>query len=308
MTRDFAPMLAAKPAEGYKWQDFPWERGWLMSPKIDGVRVICHPELGAVTRSLKPVPNKHIREMLGKSLFRGLDGEVVLNWNDPKTFGQTVSAVMSHEGKPRFEFRVFDNINATDWSFETRLESFPRSILRDYYGEFSLGAVPHELIDTYEKFAAAEQNWLDQGFEGAMIRDPNGRYKFGRSTWKEKGLIKVKRYEDAEGRIVDWKPLMRNNNPQQRNELGYAERSSEASGLEPDWDRIGALVVEIVNGPFEGATVDVGSGFTDLERLDIRLDIDQIIHERRLLTFKYMPHGSKNAPRHPIYKGMRGNE
>jgi DNA ligase-1 len=291
MTKNFKPMLAAKPAEGYKWQEFPWERGWLMSP-----------------RSLKPVPNRYIREVLNRDEFVGLDGEIVMNWNDPKTFSQTVSAVMSHDGEPRFEFRVFDHIGEPRARFADRLMMAQAAAESVPVAGFIVAHVPHLQIENYEEFASAEQQWVDMGFEGAMIRDALGGYKFGRSTWKEKGLIKVKRYEDAEGRIVDWKPLMRNNNLAKRNELGYIDRSSEAAGLEPDWDRIGALVVEIINGEFEGATVDIGGGFTDLERLDIRLDIEELIAKRALLTFKYMPHGSKDAPRHPIFKGLRGAE
>ena len=36
-----------------------------------------------------------------------------------------------------------------------------------------------------------EERCLEQGYEGVMLRDPNGLYKFGRSTMREQGLIQV---------------------------------------------------------------------------------------------------------------------
>jgi len=38
-----------------------------VSPKLDGIRCLIHPELGPVSRKFKPIPNDHIRVSLGYS-------------------------------------------------------------------------------------------------------------------------------------------------------------------------------------------------------------------------------------------------
>ena len=43
---------------------------------------------------------------------------------------------------------------------------------------------------------------LNAGYEGLMLRDPNGIYKFGRSSVKENILLKVKEFMDDEAEII----------------------------------------------------------------------------------------------------------
>ena len=67
-------------------------------PKLDGIRVVI--KNGVVySRSLKPIPNKHIQ-----ALFRhldGLDGELIVgNPTAHDVFQKTTSGVMSKEGEP----------------------------------------------------------------------------------------------------------------------------------------------------------------------------------------------------------------
>ena len=46
---------------------------------------------------------------------------------------------------------------------------------------------------------------LKDGYEGLMLRDPNGVYKFGRSTVKENILLKVKDFMDDEAEIISFR-------------------------------------------------------------------------------------------------------
>jgi DNA ligase-1 len=59
------PMLACKDATGLK---FPL----LASAKIDGVRALVK-DGKVLSRSLKPIPNRHVQEMFGS--LEGADGE-----------------------------------------------------------------------------------------------------------------------------------------------------------------------------------------------------------------------------------------
>src|SRR5262245_35069587 len=78
----------------------------LVSPKLDGVRAI---RLGnrLVSRTLKDIPNKYVRNWCIEHLPEGLDGELLLrDWTAP--FSDVSSAIMSIEGEPDFVFAAFD--------------------------------------------------------------------------------------------------------------------------------------------------------------------------------------------------------
>jgi len=312
----FKPNLAASPPDEvpYDWRTFPFNNDglWLASPKIDGIRIVCHPTLGPVSRSLKPIPNAFIWQILQHSALKNLDGEVVLDWNDPRTFNRTQSAVMSRDGCPSFEYRVFDNIEAaTTCGFGVRLNDAQHVVdgLLDIEGLSAyVKMVPHVEIRSYEQFEAYEAEQLALGFEGVMLRHKAARYKFGRSTWREGGLIKVKRFEDAEGVIVDWEPLERNENEATLDNLGLQKRSSHKAGKVADDTRVGNFILRVLNGNFAGVLVSCGSGLTNGERLEYRTQVESWIKRGQLVTFKYQAHGSKDAPRLPIFKGLRANE
>lgn len=308
---NFKPNLAASPPEGYDWVNFPWESGmYLMSPKIDGIRVFCHPTLGPVSRTLKPIPNDYIRTYLSHPYLKWLDGEIVLNWEDPDAFNKTQSAVMSRDGQPTFEYRVFDHVETGDHcAFGLRLGDAGQAVIRaNDAGLTKVHFVNHFPILNYEQFDAQEKVYVERGFEGAMIRHKGGKYKMGRSTWKEQGLIKVKRFQDAEGEIIGWEPLERNENEATKDNLGHQVRSSHNAGMVIDDSLLGRFLLHVVTGRFAGVTVSCGSGLSVTQRHEYRLQIDSLIANHQLVTFKYQDHGSKDAPRMPIFKGFRAKE
>ena len=105
----FRPMLAAT-AEKLKDVKLPtWG-----SVKLDGIRceLIESPRTGrrlACSRSLKPIPNIHIRKTIEESnLPLGCEGELIVGEN----FQDTASAVMSVGGEPDFTYHIFDYIGA----------------------------------------------------------------------------------------------------------------------------------------------------------------------------------------------------
>ena len=94
----FRPLLAADATDA----DIRYPV--LASPKIDGIRCLIV-NGKAVTRSLKPIPNEHIRSMLEKYAPDGADGEIVVG----DSFNATTSAVMSRDGEPEFTYFIFDD-------------------------------------------------------------------------------------------------------------------------------------------------------------------------------------------------------
>ena len=50
--------------------------------------------------------------------------------------------------------------------------------------------VPQTPCFTEEEVLAKDKEYVDSGYEGLVIRDPNAPYKYGRSTVKEGYLLK----------------------------------------------------------------------------------------------------------------------
>ena len=131
-----------------------------------------------------------------------------------------------------------------------------------------------------------------------MIRDPNGKYKHGRSTTKEGGLLKIKRFEDDEAVVIGVEELMTNLNEQELDNLGHKVRSSKKEGLVPA-GKLGALIVKHKTfGEFK-----IGSGFTEDARVKLWRERDEL--KGRLAKFKYQPSGVKDKPRFPVFLGFR---
>ncbi len=285
----FKPMLAAN-ADLEKIK-FPV----LASPKYDGIRC-CVVGNQPLSRSLKPIPNNSVRNWLSR--FPNLDGELIVG--DPTAkdcFQRTTSAIMSKDGEPDFTFWVFDRIGCRDAPFYLRvnnLQNLPR-----------IEVVPHVVLNSLEDLEAYEAEHVALGWEGVMLRDPDGAYKFGRSTVREGGLLKVKRFVDAEATVVGVEERMHNDNEQKRNALGQAERSSHASGKRPAGD-LGALVVEMFwlgRGMPEYVKFNIGTGFTAAQREQFWSCQDSLIGS--IVKFKYQEAGSKDAPRIPVFLGFR---
>jgi DNA ligase-1 len=287
----FKPMLAGKA-------DLATLRYPVMgSVKLDGIRCLA---MGgrAMSRSMKPLPNRFIQAWFAENAERleGMDGELIVGRpNAPDAYNRTVSAVMREDGEPNFEFSVFDLWNQSGITYMTRL-----FILLDTAGP-RIGHVSQHSFHSLDEVENFERVCLEAGYEGVMLRDPNGPYKQGRSSTREGILLKLKRHLDAEARIVGFEEEMHNGNEAQTNELGRTKRSSHQEN-KTGKGTLGALIVEGVTA-FPGVRFNVGTGFDALERAvywDRRSDL-----MGKIVTFKYFPIGVKDAPRHPVFKGFR---
>ena len=281
------PMLAGS-AEGEL--RFPC----LVSPKLDGVRCLIIDGV-AMSRSLKPIPNEHVQKLFGKAEYNGLDGELIVgNATDDEVFQRTSSGVMSIKGEPNVFFHVFDDFIASG-GFRARFNGLKSRCK----GNKQLQVVQHDLIDSMESLLELEAELLALGYEGAMLRDPAGQYKYGRSTTKEGWLLKLKRFSDSEAEVIGFTQLMSNANEAKTNELGAKARSHKKAGMVPK-ELIGALQVRDVK---TGIEFEIGSGFTELERRSFWIGRHDLIG--KLVKYKSQPVGVKDKPRFPVFLGFR---
>lgn len=297
------PMLAAKATDEQLQALFKRGHSFLLSPKIDGIRaLVVNGQL--VSRTMKPIRNTYTQQLFGRPELEGLDGELVVGnpW-DKNLMQQTSSGVMSYGGRPNVHFCVFDYWNKPNQNFRDRINN-AHFLTMTLDPQERVSAVPHYDTLSYNDMLKDEELSLLKGYEGVMLRHPNGSYKQGRSTLREAGLVKVKRFEDSEADVIGFEPLFRNLNSATLDERGYTKRSSANDGKVAD-DLLGAL---IVRDRQSGITFSIGSGFTERQRYDLWEARDNDLVGRIVKYKSFKNAGVKIAPRHPIFLGFRDLE
>lgn len=285
------PMLAVK-AEVDDLNSYPY----VVSRKYDGVRCIIKDGV-ALSRTLKPIPNKYIQSVLGRSELNGLDGELIVGEPNAKdVFQKTTSGVMSVDGEPDFKYYVFDMWNQTV-AYPTRY-----NILKALVNEVNhpnLVALDYTTVDNLEELVTFEETTLAQGYEGIILRMPYTLYKYGRSTLREGSLLKLKRFKDAEAVVVDFEELMHNDNEAAVNALGLTERSAHKDNKRSA-GVLGAFVCQDID---TGVKFSIGTGFTAEQRKDFWDNRWNLIN--KIVKYKFFEVGVKKAPRFPVFLGFR---
>lgn len=287
----FKPMLAAQA--NLMLIDYPA----VVSPKIDGLRCII---VGGVpvTRSLKPIRNLQIYKTLVGIPFI-LDGELVAAGGN---FQQSTTAVMKSDAETPWEFHIFDVIDPNKLAplpFLERYRSLKEIFETENLPEECL-LLEHTVVHSKEDLEEVHRQHIADGFEGTMVRDPQGTYKFGRSTAKEGTLVKLKQFSDAEATIIGVEELMHNDNEAVTNALGHLERSSHKENKRPS-GMLGAFVLQSLEDP--SITFKCGTGLTEDQRVQYWTEQEGLIG--KLLKYKFFDHGIKSAPRHPVFLGFR---
>ena len=262
------------------------------SPKLDGIR--CSIVNGqALSRTLKPIPNKFITLCLSQSNLTGLDGELIVGSPTSKTcYTDSVSNVMRHEGEPDFTYYVFD-IHNIQSKYAARYAELQRRLSATVW----IKTLEQKLIHTEADMLEYEAAKVAEGYEGIILRSPDAPYKFGRSTVNEGFMLKVKRFTDQEFQVVGFEERMHNGNEATVNELGRTKRSSHQENKSGRGD-LGALVLK--HGDI---TFNCGTGFDDALRTEIWENKSKYIG--KLAKVKHFEVGAKNAPRHPVFLGFR---
>ncbi len=289
------PMLAvSSPSEGLT---FPL----MYSAKLDGVRCVIEGGV-AKSRKLEEIPNRYVQHMLGGPWLEGLDGELCVGapYAD-NVFTQTMSGVMSYGGEPDFTFYVFDFWNGPEsmgygTRYLTLLDAFQR---QPYVSHPRLQLLEHTVVNSMDELTAAQEDHIERGYEGLILRDPDGPYKHGRSTAKQGWMMKLKRFTTGEARVIGVVEMMHNENELLDSALGLAKRSTAQSGLVPA-GVLGALTVVDCesNVPFS-----IGSGFSAQERLELWQQQSHVLG--RVVKYKHFEIGVKTAPRFPTFLGFR---
>jgi len=269
MTQFIKPMLASARTDTQLKDLFKAGGTFYAYPKLDGVRATI--QGGRVlSRSLKPIHNHYIQKCLGHEKLDGLDGELIIGAaNDKDVFKKTSANVRRIEGEPDFSFYVFDHIGLSG-SLEKR-----SAYLQQFEGQAHIKILPFTKLSTYADLQAYEDDSLKAGYEGVILRNKKSIYRSGRST-RDNAMVKIKRFNDAEAKIIDHQPLKENGG------------------------KLGAFLCEELNS---GVQFSVGTGFSDQERTHLWQIRNRLCGQ--IIKYKYFEIGMDRAPRHPVFLGFR---
>jgi DNA ligase-1 len=289
----------------------------IASPKLDGLRGLIHIE-GLRSRSMKPFTNVATVDTFSIPEFLGFDGELVVGSPTAKdVFIKSTSGLRTTINNPGAVFYVFD-LHSTEGAFidrwkilSQRVESLPEHL------KSRVVLLEQRWIENLEQLLAYEDQCLEQGYEGLIIRNPQAKYLNGRSgLGKNWVMLKLKRFTDSEAELVGMIELMVNDNAAQTNELGNTFHSSHKEGLKPG-GMMGALLLRDLT---TGVEFSVGTGFDHKtrkkywsERGYIQYDGvfagQKVVYyqhqEAKIIKYKYFAIGYDKVPRFPVYLGER---
>ena len=276
----------------------------LCTPKLDGIRALKI-DGKLVSRNFKPIPNVYIRQLIESQFPDGVDGELILTG---KSFQETTSAVMTEAGQPQVDYYIFDYVRASvpngeystyceplDEPYQKRMENLKLLLNTP---PWAIKLLPTQM-DNERCLLAYEERILAEGYEGVMLRSPDGPYKEGRSTVKEGYLLKFKRTADIEAKIIGFDERLHNENEAKKDAFGRTERSSHKANL---W-RTGTLGAFLVKSKEFTNEYRVGTGFTEEQRVNFWRGRDSL--KGKIIKVKYQPVGILDVPRFPTFLGFR---
>lgn len=281
------PMLAST----LKTEDFSSLRFPLYcTPKLDGIRYL-KVDNRLLSRTLKQIPNEYI-QTLCKSQPEFTDGEIIAG-----NFQETTSLVMSDYKEGHFTLYVFDYLKDPNLSYLERMEQLSK-LECPTNDKFSVAKLLPVKISNVKELTEYEEKCLSEGYEGIMLRSPNGKYKYGRATPREQSLMKLKRFSDYEATIIGFEEHMTNLNESIPDEMGLLKKQTLKENKIGS-NKLGSLVVEK-----DGIQFKVGSGFNDSLREQIWDNQERYLG--KIIKFKtFEVTGVKEKPRFPIFLGFR---
>jgi ATP-dependent DNA ligase len=235
-----------------------------IQPKLDGYRMIYNGDM--VTRN-----NKKYQILYGTKLHEDLkkinlvlDGELYVHDASFKfeSYGilrKKKLEASEHKILDTIKYYVFDVID--DKSFEKRMELFKSKSERIVHVK-SYKCNSKEEVDIHHKM------FLEEGYEGSMIRNGDSQY----THWRSYDLLKYKEFDDAEFKIINFS----------------CEKNLSDDNLNP-------VIWKCVTT--EGKEFDVQSKGTRTERDSVYREAKE--HIGKMLSVKFFGYTEDRIPRFP---------
>lgn len=296
--------MPRNPMRAVDWDPKKQRYPAIAMPKIDGVRSL-NQDGQLYGRSLKQHANRYVTRVFSVPEFDGFDGEMAAAASThPRLVNLTGSALSTEEGEPFIIWWLFDYVDdfCKILPYKTRLEMLSHAFdnLKDHELFFNLQLVPWKTVYNEAELRAAEQEWLEDGYEGFILRDPDGAHKEGSSTVKEGGYLRGKLFAFDEALIYGYEEAEANNNVAETNELGYTKRSSHKANKVGKGQIGNLLGIDLKTGML----IKIGPGkLKHAERAHLFANPHEIVGH--VAKYKHFPRGVKDKPRFPTFDSKR---
>jgi DNA ligase-1 len=235
-----------------------------------------------------------------------MDGEL---YNHGKTFQEAISSIrktVNIEEDLSIQYHVYD-IPVENRIFAERHELLKARLKETdrlkLVETFYISDQDNEILEVLPQLVEPEDlnRYEKDGYEGTMVRNANGSYKFGK---RSSDLMKVKTFQDAEFPIVGTYQLVRHEKivtdewvPGAR-EKSNGQWSKDGEGT-PD-EMIGGLVLSLP----DGRTFECGTGYDN----ELRRELWKNSPVGKQATIKFQELTDDGIPRFPSFKCVREEE
>lgn len=238
----------------------------IVQPKLDGIRCIAtnKSKLSRKNREFTTLDHINLSELLNTDM---LDGEMYAH---ELSFQENTKLIKKYRRgeTEKVKYYVYDlpslNGNFLDRHHRLRL-------LTTIHDDIELVRIHH--IYNEKQLLEQHQTFLNEGYEGTMIRTLNTKYEFGK---RSKSLIKLKDFKDEEYEIVDVIPT----------------------------EKIpthGTVVCKIGDTTFK-----CGNKLSHKEREELLANKDEYIRQQAKVS--YFEKTDSGIPRFPVFLGIRMSE
>jgi DNA ligase-1 len=277
----------------------------LASTKLDGIRCIFY-KGEILSRSLKQIQNKQLREKFEairkftEDTKCILDGEI---YSPELSFQEITHFVMTQDLgdeiiPDHLKFYCFDMIknDNPDEEFEWRIQGI--STLSCRFSDL-LQIVYQRPVQCVQEVNDYFDDVLKEGYEGLILKDPDGKYKFGRGTIKEGLIYKVKPFVTFDAKItgVEQSTEVNEDAEKKTNELGRSVTSKKKDDRHLI-EKASAFWVD-----YEGKPLKVVLAMSDEEKVVTWISRANLIG--KWIEYKGMLVGAKDVPRHPVMLRFR---
>lgn len=270
----------------------------IAQPKIDGVRGLTI-QGRLVGRSLKTHANLFTTALFSKPEYNWLDGELTtFDITSPACCRITTGDINRIVGVPNVVWYVFDDIRpeCLELPYLQRLAALKMRIQNLPHVE----VIESRFIKSLEELLAYDDENLDRGYEGTILRRPDGLYKQGRSTVRSAELLRIKRFVEEEAVVLELEEGEINGNEARTNELGRTERSTHKANMIPN-GQLGTMVCRDVK---TGEIIRVAAGcMPHGDRKYYFKHPEDLLS--KTIKYKFFPKGMKDKPRFPTFQTIR---
>ena len=200
----FLPMLAHDFEKAKHKVKYPVD----VQPKLNGNRMLAFwdegetgPEIRLISRNGKFYTLPHIQEALSSFLPTDyvFDGELYIHGESLQNINRLIKKWRpGPNGSNRLEYHIYDGFFPDQEEIKwTERKNTLQNLTRDF--EKIIRSVSTFSVNSEEHVREFEKLFVSQGYEGAIVRLLDGKYRLG---FRSRELLKVKSFLDEEFKIV----------------------------------------------------------------------------------------------------------